>query len=364
MPLEQVASKRRVSQHFCLQEKLRILKEWHNTGDRFLVAKKYGVHPRTLYRWKAAAKESVNTVFKINEVRDEKGCVSRLAGNDVFCNFNLSEAHIALCENSPLLFYNAGGNGQSVMNELDLIRLKYFIKGISSGYNRDELVELIGLVDVEKSYFDSINICIAFAQNKVDTLHRQETNESSLQQIMLRRDIAFVTSYLKELQKIDSKNKSYFSKNIILPIDQGNLLEKEKRIDPGVDSDSNIELKGKACETVEIEFSERRTFGHVSDSVDSNWKVKNFTKKLISVAKSKSSYILKRIIRLFSKNSEDIRGGVKSPKKKRAVLFKTTSACFFIALIYFAVYMNILHGPGYCRSILSSFWRYFPVGAQ
>ncbi|HPO79635.1 MAG TPA: transposase [Candidatus Hydrothermia bacterium] len=46
---------------FTPQEKLRVLKEWEMSGNGVDVAKKYDIHPHTLYRWKKALEQGAET---------------------------------------------------------------------------------------------------------------------------------------------------------------------------------------------------------------------------------------------------------------------------------------------------------------
>jgi transposase-like protein len=38
--------------HYTIRQKLEILREWESAGSRSVVSERYGVHSRTLYRWK------------------------------------------------------------------------------------------------------------------------------------------------------------------------------------------------------------------------------------------------------------------------------------------------------------------------
>jgi len=55
------SSNQRKSRRFTPQKKLQILKEWEQTGNAMEIAEKYQIHPQTLYRWKKALEQWVQT---------------------------------------------------------------------------------------------------------------------------------------------------------------------------------------------------------------------------------------------------------------------------------------------------------------
>jgi len=46
---------------FTPQQKLQILKEWELSGNGIEVARKYQIHPHTLYRWRKALEQGAET---------------------------------------------------------------------------------------------------------------------------------------------------------------------------------------------------------------------------------------------------------------------------------------------------------------
>ena len=61
MSVQLIMENRRKSKRFTPQQKLHILKEWELGGNGVEVAKKYQVHPHTLYRWKKALEQGAET---------------------------------------------------------------------------------------------------------------------------------------------------------------------------------------------------------------------------------------------------------------------------------------------------------------
>ena len=55
------SGKSKKRQRFTPQQKLQILKEWELSGNGVEIAKKYQVHPNTLYGWRKALNQGAQT---------------------------------------------------------------------------------------------------------------------------------------------------------------------------------------------------------------------------------------------------------------------------------------------------------------
>jgi len=57
MSVQLITEHRRRPKRFTPQQKLQILKEWELSGNGIEVAKRYQIHPHTLYRWRKALEQ-------------------------------------------------------------------------------------------------------------------------------------------------------------------------------------------------------------------------------------------------------------------------------------------------------------------
>jgi hypothetical protein len=312
---------------FCSQQKLMIIKEWQNTGKKEQVAKKYGVHPRTLNRWKNILEKSVTGSLLRNDLERNGEIGNDLSRDNLFCNFRIIKDNIRSSKDS----------NQGLYTKLDYLRLAYFTKGVNSGYTPDELVKLLGVVDESKNSFERTNKSIDFAINTLNSLKKRKTNEDSTDQIMLRRDIAFVTDYLNDLRQIDSKNT------------------------PGV-----MELKDKPSITGETGLPKKERVFDLSDNTKRRPQMDCLTKKFHLFAEDEATSISQQVTNLCIKKRKELtNGGEPGQKQKRSVL-KTTIGSIMTALAISAIYMNHFHGAGlgFCKSLVKSFLLICPIGGQ
>jgi transposase-like protein len=61
MSVQLITADQRKGRRFTPQQKLQILKEWELSGNGVEVARKYQVHPQTLYRWRKALEQGAET---------------------------------------------------------------------------------------------------------------------------------------------------------------------------------------------------------------------------------------------------------------------------------------------------------------
>ena len=61
MSVQLITMDQKRNKRFTPQEKLQILKEWELSGNGVEVAKKYQIHPHTLYRWRKALEQGAET---------------------------------------------------------------------------------------------------------------------------------------------------------------------------------------------------------------------------------------------------------------------------------------------------------------
>jgi transposase-like protein len=61
MSVQLIPVNQRKGRRFTPEQKLQILKEWELTGNGVTVARKYQIHPITLYRWRKALQRGAET---------------------------------------------------------------------------------------------------------------------------------------------------------------------------------------------------------------------------------------------------------------------------------------------------------------
>jgi len=61
MSVQLITENRKRAKRFTPQQKLQILKEWELSGNGIEVARKYQIHPHTLYRWRKALEQGAET---------------------------------------------------------------------------------------------------------------------------------------------------------------------------------------------------------------------------------------------------------------------------------------------------------------
>ena len=61
MSVQLITESRKRSKRFTPQQKLQILKEWELSGNGIEIARRYQIHPHTLYRWRKALEQGAET---------------------------------------------------------------------------------------------------------------------------------------------------------------------------------------------------------------------------------------------------------------------------------------------------------------
>jgi len=57
MSVQLITEDRKRAKRFTPQQKLQVLKEWELSGNGIEIARKYQIHPHTLYRWRKALEQ-------------------------------------------------------------------------------------------------------------------------------------------------------------------------------------------------------------------------------------------------------------------------------------------------------------------
>jgi hypothetical protein len=242
----------------------------------------------------------------------------------------------------------------------------HFCIGLNSGYTAQELSKLIGTVSWEETPSECMSKCIEFAINVIDSLKTRKTGEVSLQQIMLGRDIDFVSAYLADLKKIDSNSDESFFKAAVHRNARANQLRKGSDKGSKISAPNTVEIRNRTQRTGPTKFLGKKQFLNDSKILKLIYQAEYYTRKFFFFARKKAKLLLHEFLMLFVKPNWLIKNYEKYFRQNRKSILKTGIGCVFIAFFIYAIYSNLLREAGFTffTPLLESFSRVCPIGRQ